>query len=290
MSANANCIRCGYSVKESQDRCSSCGTHFQFPNVRAASQIHEQAALNKRYATASANVDKKDSEIRESFESAVGQESKAVIATNIHELHRLVDSETQIFATYYDRLKAGIVHPTGDKWHVWRTIAEASLFPGYHETIRFAALSLDGTGLSHYGMCFLTIKTVMIEERASLFVDNNVIHTVFQQAIAMKDAVNLEPGHRAVWEDRHKLCLIKVAPDLDAESATDPGFPKLILERGDKPEDDRFVEVHIWGPLNINSVERVVIGRSNGVPTAAAIEELKQLLEPFGLEPEEEEL
>jgi len=36
-------------------------------------------------------------------------------------------------------------------------------------------------------------------------------------------------------------------------------FPALLLFQGGTPEEDRFVEVHIWGSLSIRTCERVIL-------------------------------
>ena len=53
-----------------------------------------------------------------------------------------------------------------------RVFADDALFPGYKEQIRFAALSLDGKGLSSYGECTLILRDHMIAHRASVLEGN----------------------------------------------------------------------------------------------------------------------
>ncbi len=56
----------------------------------------------------------------------------------------------------------------------------------------------------------------MVTHRTTLFEDHNVVFTVYEQKTTMADAENLEKGHRAVWDEREKLCVAKLAPKLNA--------------------------------------------------------------------------
>jgi hypothetical protein len=171
----------------------------------------------------------------------------------MRELDRLAASDKELYPTYYGLLEGQIRLPHGNEWDVLRGIADEALFPGYKEEIRFAALSLDGLGLPGYGECSFVLRDAMIAHRASIFEENS--------ALSMKKHAYVPPpGHRATWGDRAKLCAVKTAGDIGASTGADQ-FPKLLLEPGATPEEDRFVEVHIWGPMTIRSIERVVVGK-----------------------------
>src|SRR5207248_2492470 len=65
------------------------------------------------------------------------------------------------------------------------------------------------------------------------------------------------PGFRAIWQKRGELAAAKLEPKLDAATAP-PDFPKYLLVNGSKPEEDDFIEVHVYGPLHRRAIERVV--------------------------------
>ena len=200
-----------------------------------------------------------------------------MISTNFNELERIARSDTQVFPTFYQRVRAGLQIPNGGKWDVLRGVAEHAAFPGYKEHIRFGVLSLDGSGVRNYGECSMVMKDKMVAHRTSLFEDNNVIFTVYEQKTTMADAVNLKPGYRATWDEREKLCVAKFHRHLiPTLKVTD--FSALLLTQGATSADDRFVELHIWGSLTIRSVERVRIHRQRRRPLKAAIEDVKRLL------------
>ena len=108
----------------------------------------------------------------------------------------------------------------------------------------------------------ITLKLHMLAHRTSLFIDNNVVFTVYEQKAAMADAENLgKRTPRRTWDQRHKLCVAKLGPELNSSHV--PGdFARLSAEaRGYDAEDDCFVELHIWGPISIRSVQIVRVWR-----------------------------
>lgn len=188
----------------------------------------------------------------EEFEAAV-RDSKAVIARPMRELDRLSASDQELFPTYYGLLQAEVRLPHGNKWDGLRGIADEALFPGYKQHIRFASLSLDGAGLTRYGECSFVLRETMIGHRASVYEENS--------AESLKRHRYESPlGHRATWSNRAKLCVAKMAGDIESSSRRDQ-FPSLLLQTGATPEEDRFVEVHIWGPMTMRTVERILLPR-----------------------------
>jgi hypothetical protein len=122
----------------------------------------------------------------------------------------------------------------------------------------------------------------MLTHRTSLFIDNNVVFTVYEQKAAMADALNLERGHRATWDERHKLCIAKLGPRLDPNAV--PGdFARLLLTQGATARDDRFVELHIWGPITVRSVQSARVRRWRNRPLKAQLGDAQRLLERYNI-------
>ena len=92
-----------------------------------------------------------------------------VISTSFNEVERIAQADTNVFSTFYQRVKAGLQIPSGGKWDVLRGVAEHALFPGYKDHIRFGAFSLDGDGVWNYGECAVTLKDRMVTHRTTLF-------------------------------------------------------------------------------------------------------------------------
>jgi hypothetical protein len=245
------CELCGSDIPLSWERCPHCARPGLFPNVRAAQVPAERAALEARYQAALQKAERRGArKVLEDFEAA-SRGSKAIITRPFRELERLSSSDKELLSTFYQLIQAEVRLPHGTKWDRLRGLADESLFPGSRESIRFAALSLDGAGLPSYGDCSFVLQESMIAHRASVYEENS--------AVAMKKhAYDPPPGHRATWEERGKLCVAKLGDEV--QSTTSPTeFPGLLLQPGVTPEEDRFVEVHLWGPMTIRTMERVAV-------------------------------
>lgn len=159
----------------SEERCPHCGRPSLYPNVYAGEADDEVKALNGRYEEAKRGAAARSAVAAvENFEKAVAG-ARAVIARSDAEMQRLITSDQQLYATYYQLIDSGIRLPDGGKWDVLRSVADDALFTGFREQIRFAALSLDGTGLANYGDCFMALRRDMIAHRSSLLEENSVL-------------------------------------------------------------------------------------------------------------------
>ncbi len=281
--ADRLCPDCNEPFPETQPLCPHCGRPSLFPNVHAAERAEERKALDDRYCQACNDLSRRGCDaVRQSFETEICLKAVPVISTSFNEFVRIAAADTNPFSTYYQRVKAETLIPNGEKWNVLRNVAEDALFPGYKDKIRFGVLSLDGDGVYNYGECSITLKLHMLTHRTSLFTDNNVVFTIYAQKSAMADAENLERGHRATWDERHKLCVAKLGPQMDANLA--PGdFATLLLQQGRTTEDDRFVELHIWGPVTVRSVQSVRVRRLRNRPLQAQLRDTQRLLTRYNI-------
>lgn len=255
MSKSRLCPECRNSFPGSEERCPHCARPALYPNVFTAEDAAEVDALRQRHQLARQDGLARGADAAiENFEAAIAN-TRAVIARPVNELQRLTTSDNEVYATFYQLLKAKVKLPTGEKWDALRGVADEALFSGYKEQIRFAALSLDGVGLMNYGKCFIILRTEMIAHRASVFEENSVLF-MDHQNIMMRDADKLPHGYRATWENRDRLCVAKLAAKIDAATLPD-AYSGLLLRQGTTSEEDDFVEVHIWGPLTIRTIEEV---------------------------------
>ena len=245
------CELCGGEVPLSWERCPHCARPGLFPNVRAAQVPAEREALHRRY---SAVV--QDAELRgaqqavEAFEMAA-RGTKAVMARSFRELDRLSSSTRELFSTYYNLVRGETRLPDGNEWDELRAVADEKLFPGYREHVRFAALSLDGAGLPHYGDCSFVFRESMIAHRTSVYDENSAL-------FLKRHTFAPPPGHRATWEERAKLAVAKHGEEIDATTSPEQ-FAGMLLGPGATPEEDRFIEAHIWGPMSLRTVERILL-------------------------------
>lgn len=257
MHALPHCAHCKNEMPRSARICPHCGRPGLYPNVRAAEDPDEIAALERRYIAALSDATARgaDATLRD-FEDTIKQ-SRAVLARTANELQRLATSDEQIYATYYDLLKAGVISHAGDRWALLRAIADEAMFPGYKEEMRFAALSLDTRGLSSYGECFIVLRTDMIAHRATTFEENSTLF-MKHHGILMDEADNLPRGYRATWDERGRLCIAKLFQKFDAHTPKDE-YSGVLLRQGATTADDEFVEVHVWGPVTARTFEQVSV-------------------------------
>ena len=155
-------------------------------------------------------------------------------------------------------------------------MADATLFPLYEKRIRFAALTLDGLGVQRYGDCSLVLRDALIKDRTTVFEDNSAV-------FLRNRSYRLPAGHRASWEGRPWLCVAKLSRTIHA-GTTAAEFPGLLLHQGATPEDDRFVEVHVWGSLTAKSFERAVVSLSGKKRGSAFRKALRVRLAAAGIE------
>jgi hypothetical protein len=228
-----------------------------FPNVRAAEEPAERDALEKRYQNAVANtVSRGCGDVLEDFENIIGK-TQAVINRSLSEVQRLARSDNEVYATYYQLSESGIKIPDSDKWDSLRRVADDALFPGYRKDIRHGVLSLDGCGVCHYGECSVVLRDSMIAHRASVFEENSVMF-MKHHGIKCSDVDNLPRGYRGTWDERGKVCVAKLADKISAGTDSKE-YASLLLLDGKIPEEDVFVEVHIWGPITRRTFEKVVV-------------------------------
>lgn len=276
MSTSFPCPECNNNIRPPAERCPHCGRPGIFWNVRAAQDATERAKLERRYQSA-----KDDAVVRGSidtlqdFEAAVSK-SRAVIARSDSEVLRLVTSDNQIYATYYSLREAGLRLPEGNKWDMLREVADSALFPGYKKEIRFAALSLDGIGLSNYGECSIVLRDEMIAHRASVFEENSILF-MKNHEIKVAEADKLPEGYRAPWEERARLCVAKLSRRIDAGTTSDQ-YSGILLRSGASGAEDEFIEVHIWGPMTALTMEQIIVTAPKTRQRATIIKAIKAKL------------
>jgi hypothetical protein len=176
----------------------------------------------------------------------------------LQKLFRAVCTGTEIIETYHDleRLRLQSADPGKFDWAKLRPQAEIELF-GTHkhlDKIHYACLSIDGNGLRSYGECTVQLAEQMIAHRTSCFEGNT--------AIIYKNSGDFENFIRCEWLDRNKICTAVLAGLLDKDTK-EGDFLKILLEVGAKPEEDRFIELHIFGPMTAKTIESIQIDGSN---------------------------
>jgi hypothetical protein len=281
MPNSISCPDCTNEIPPPALCCPHCGRPGIFWNVIHAGTDEERTALENRYRVAIADAQTRgaDSIIQE-FEKAVA-DSRAVLARSDTEVQRLANSARQVYGTFYQLIEAGLTLPDGDEWNVARELADTLLFADCKKHIRFAALSLDGVGLSKFGSCSITLRDDKIAHRASVFDENSVLF-MERHGVKASRRPDIPKGFRATWNERNKLCVAKLAGRID--SFTTPNqYSGLLLKQGASPEDDEFVEVHVFGPLTVLSMAEVTVTVPKARPKATIVRAIKSKLAKHGV-------
>ena len=275
------CRDCSERFPDSRPVCPHCGRPSLFPNVTAASRQEERHTLLERYHDAWSGLISRGCEsVARAFEKEIQSRSVAVIAIPHGSLLELSKSDLHLFSNHYKKIAAGLQIPSGSGWDPLRSVVEEKLFPAYKQDIHFAALSLDQVGLRNYGNCSVVLKTDLIAHRASLFEDNNVVLLAKTLKLHLNDELPL--GFRSTWEDRHCLCIAKLCDDLKPHTIM-AEFPSLLLNQAASTDDDRFIEVHVFGPMSLRTVDQVtVIDSARRVPKAV-LAEIQRMLDSSGV-------
>lgn len=272
---------CNTDIRDHEAFCPGCGYAIPPPNVRAAQKPEEVAALNRRLRDAEASALRRGcGELLPHFRAAILRDSQAVVCRDLSVAQRLLSSENELYATFYQSVRGGARRPENNLHDPIRERIDIALFPHYHEHIRFAALSLDGRGLIGYGNCCIVLKNVSIEDRATVFEDNSA-SLLRKLKIGIADPIPF--GYRATWGNRDILAAAKLSAGIETTTkATD--FPGLLVQSTPDRKGDSFIEVHIYGPFTVHSVERVLINsglkrRANSVIAT----DLRRKLRGFGI-------
>ncbi len=249
------CEYCHCPLPAHLPSCPHCGRPSLFPNVKAAERNEESQALEQRYqATQQRVAHQNGTPSLRWFEQAVNEKAKVVLNRSYREVDRLSLSHTVLYGGFYKMVDSGTRIPEDNPWDSMRETVDSKLFPYYHKNVFFAALTLDETGLDHYGDCSVILQEDLVGHRASLFEENSAMF-MEKNRIGVKQP--LPPGFRAPWTDRSKLCTAKLAGDFD-DQTTEDSFPGRLLKNGSPGgQDDDFVEVHIYGTLSVCTMEKV---------------------------------
>jgi hypothetical protein len=247
------CKVCGATLPPHLRDCVN-GHPNAYPNVRVASHTDEADALLARVTLVqiAANTAGTSSELGGLRQAALT--THAVMARNLKALNAFVGSDNAMLATYYKQVRSGARLPEDNYWDRHRTSLDSAVNPHIHDEIQFAALSLTGRGPSWYGRYHVSLKEIAICDRSTVF-DRNPFAFFKLHKIVYGDPV--PNGYRAPWSSRHLLLEAKVGANVKSGMKLDD-FAALVLDDNGGGPDADFVEVHIYGNIHLDAVERVV--------------------------------
>jgi len=247
------CSKCDELLSPSARACDVCGTDAGFPNVRYANRQIEVNALQARVAQERIAAEARGAGTElAAFELALTN-SVAIMNRRIGQLSQWLNGQGHLWVNYYQQSEVLGRHPDGSNWDEQREAAEAAVSPHFHRELTPAALSLDGVGMSYYGDYSVTLKTLTIEDRASVFEENPFIFNDRHHVIAGKPP---PVGYRASWSMRADLSVAKLGNKIES-GMDEPAFAALVMGPDRTKADCDFIEVHVYGAISRQGIDRV---------------------------------
>lgn len=239
----------------------TCPPADGFLNVVLAEAQEERETLCNLYAKAIGDAEQRGAlESVRAFEDAINMNSRTVISCYFERFSKFKKRLNHVFPCFQVMLESGLIWESEDSENgdiTWeeRENAEKSTLPGCWPNIHFGNLSIEDTGIPHYGNYVLIWKADMVDHRTSLFIGNCVTWRR-ENKIPADAAAPL--GMRANWQDRHLLAVVKCADRITKDTGA-ADFPAVLLQPGaDNGKDDVFIEAHIWGRLTRWSLAKVI--------------------------------
>lgn len=259
------CDTCAIVIPDTWPYCPHCGMPSRFPNRLAADRADEKSALDSDYNRC------RDDAIRN---GTIGQldafgelcrRSKAVFMCTFSKLLPIITNHTQLYADFYSLASLRCNPQTSEKnWEVLRLKAEADLIEGNPTELKihYASLTVDESGLESYGECTVVLRDDMIGHRSTVFPENSALY--FE-----KNPGKPRAGMRALWEDRHKTCVVKFASLVNAKTQN-TDFASILVQGSVDGLTDQMVEVHVVGPVTIRTFDKVRIPKPATMRTRVA--------------------
>jgi hypothetical protein len=260
--ANCDNIDCQQPITDhAAAHCPKCGEFIGFPNHRKA--MDECADLMRRYQGAVSDLDARGlTALRHSLE-ALAESCKPVVTMSIAICRDLLKDKK--YKSYFIGVEHGDRNRANEDNLSVNMMIRGRLYPGYEKALHYGCMSPDGTGLPNYGEVSVQwrVTNAYLGRRASLLERNE--YAFFDEHGLGDRYATVPSGYRAVWDDRAKLTVAKLAPDLSRSTAI-RDLPNMILAARPNRNDDIFVEIVIFGETGISGDEVEGV-RLESVPT-----------------------
>lgn len=248
------CPKCGVKQRSLNEVCPSCGTHLGYPNVRVASSDDEQKALDKRFQEASDRLKSAglSSEL-EALRIAVENNASVIVSMPVNVALNLVADTASQYVNYEKLIGSGARIPASFANDSHRKVVAGAMFGSAGDNITYGALSLSDRGLKSYGDIYCKLKAVAIDQRTSFLEMNS--YDFFE-----KYKENCPTGYRSNWNGCPKLVVVKLEQRNEiVKGQTIADWEKVVLVcDGKNRNEDEFIEAHIYGSFNSESIEKLV--------------------------------
>jgi hypothetical protein len=288
--------------EQTRKQCSHCGKPARYglepycracrypiaqwaPNVELAGQTAQVAALEERYRAAREKAERESTIASQERLQRLADQTVAVVNAPVGMAHDLFFREDLLYSPYEAQVRAVVRSPADFEHDRRRRAVGDLLYASWGAEIVYAALCVDGAGLTSYGQAHLELEEVTIAYRASVLEENSYR---FIERHGLTPAKPLPIGYLAVWGERGKLAVAKLVERLQPE-LDDQACCALLLESCGNRSFDLFLEVHIYGNFNYQAVRCVglpdsssaVLNEVQAVQVKALLERLQTLAVPW---------
>jgi hypothetical protein len=260
MADNQQCPNCNAVIHWSQEICLKCRHHVGVPNQRELNQPLEVHELERRYLAA--KTDALQQGITEQkiadFEQQINKHSKAVVNLSAQLLNDFLSGSNHLYSNYNLQTQSETRQVAEMKNDKQRSGVEAQLFGAYKTKIRYAALALEDKGLISYGNCSMSLANITMENSATVLEENSFDFVSKYRLVPGNDT---PAGFRATWTQRYRLASAKLATKL----LNNKPFSDLLLSSDGDRNNDQFMEVHIYGAFDNQSVTAVSVPTDSNI-------------------------
>lgn len=256
------CHNCNSEVNDAARFCPSCEADVGFPNVRLADSPGFKNALENRYIEVSVSAAQEDlSAVLVKVEELVQEESHVVVAVTSLVARSLLVSTQSLFTNYESQVSAGQRQPASSVNDKKRFAVSGAFFGAYADKICYGCLSINGIGLSNYGSVHMRLKDISIKDRVT-FIEDNTYKLHDSGSTPGTSPVSVQ---MATWASRSKLACIKLFPSIVAFRNAREAINRLVSQGKSGREDDQFIEAHVYGSFNKDSIEKLSFTLLNGL-------------------------
>lgn len=254
------CPKCDAIQHSISLTCPVCGAHLGYPNVRLATNQSERDALYERFDAAKQRLvdNSLETELQDLL-SVVESHGCVVVSMPINVALNLVTDPKNQYVGYEKLVGSGVraAAEFADDKH--RKIVAGELFGSEGENVIYGTLSLSHRGAKTYGDMYCKLRKVAVDDRTS-FIEMKSYDFIDKY----KDDLPL--GYKSNWEDSPKLAVIKLEGNDQIKSnySFDEWESSLLVCDGKNQENDEFIEAHIYGKFNVESIEHMEIAEPIG--------------------------
>lgn len=238
----------------------ACGTDCGYPNVRIAGKARSR--LQERAEEGRLEADRRGAAEQISKLEELAGATQAVVNVGAAFAHQLLADGNSAYSNYAKLVDAGVRRTAHFENDCDRRTVEAKLYGSSAGNVVYAALSSDGRGLSGYGCVTLRLRDKLIEKRATVLEENSY---AFMARHSAGFFAAIPDGYSGVWGDRALVVVAKLGPKCEADH-NERDLHLLILSSDGVRQRERFLEVHIWGPFNAQTVASIRSDHVSGEP------------------------